>query len=151
MKNKFFILALLALLIPVIFTGCGGDNPKIVKEVKVSPINGNYGYVLTWDAVGKNVAGYEVYAKQEDKSTANPVAYGQNFVSYNSNMDPSPNSDADKWTAIVFSSPVTTSYTITSDFYFGVRTISTETKYSNIRWTKDKYKVTADIRDGYYD
>jgi hypothetical protein len=144
MKNKLFILALLVLFVSVLFTSCGGDNPKMVKEVKVSTVTG--GYILSWEAVGKNVADYEVFAKQKDKASANHVAGATNKTAYSGFAEnygylypTGPvNSDLDKWYAGVSK----INDLPAGDYYFGVRTFSTEDHYSNIKWTKDTYPLT---------
>jgi hypothetical protein len=137
MKNKVLILALLVLFVSVSFMGCGGDSPKIVKEVKVDKITG--GYILTWDAVGKNVTDYMVFAKLEDTSSIFPMTQGSNTKKWDGSKFVK-NDDADKWTAYIDDEdgPVTGS----KSYFFGVRTLSTMDDYSNIRWSKEKYALT---------
>jgi len=137
MKNKKSWVGILAvvLVFGLVVTGCGGDNPKRVKEVKVTQLSDGTGWVLSWEAVGKNVAMYSVYAKQEDKSSVIELedASATNLYVY-SNSTPVPNSDNDKWYALVYKDDLPS-----GSWYFGVRTMSTYSDYSNIRWTKEKY------------
>jgi hypothetical protein len=145
MKNKVLILALLVVFVSVSFIGCGGDNPKKVKEVKVQQV-GAEGYILTWEAVGKNVAGYQIVAKLEDKSSIfelyTLVTNQATFQSVLGGLIALPNTEADNWTALItmYDGPIFGTYS----YYFGVRAYSTIEDYSNIRWTKDKYTLVGE-------
>lgn len=175
MKNKLFIFLLLVVFVSVIFTSCGGDNPKIVKEVKVesktipattytvgettitlSPVR--EGYILSWEAKGKNVDDFEIYASLGDKASIFPLtSYIRNDITVSGPSssiqihDGTPytvysyygssgtaNSDPDKWSAWVSKSNNVLHGS--NSYYFGVRTVS-GTEYSNIRWTKEKFTL----------
>jgi hypothetical protein len=138
MKNKFLILALLVIFVSVSFIGCGGDSPKMVKEITVTQ-NGSDGWILSWEAVGKNVVGYQVLGKMEDKATVITLKYGDNERIITTAGGGSINTDPDKYYAYV--DRINYNVYISGSYYFGVRTFSTETDYSNIRWTKDKYAL----------
>ena len=116
MKNKLFVVVLLALIVPVLFVGCGKNKEKVKapKDVKVSEVTDTdytpaQKYVLvTWEGTSF-VEGYEVFARQKDKKTVTYVAYGQNFYTFdakgrafywdavNSKYIYNYNSDTDKW------------------------------------------------------
>jgi hypothetical protein len=167
MKNKILILAFLVIFVSGLFIACGGDSPKAVKEVKVATVGTDY-YILTWDAVGKNVLDYEVFAKQKDKSSIFRIAVGIGdlsggtdfetfniltnqiavgfvtnqiaFIPFGNDFIPSPNSDVDKWYALISRENMVP---VNGQYYFGVRTISTNADYSNIKWSKDAYGLTS--------
>jgi hypothetical protein len=132
MKNKVLILALLVAFVSVSFMGCGGDSPKAIKAKDISvneysvTVTGydkalEKGYMLTWEAKGKNVASYIVYIKKEDNATANDIGEATNLVTYNSGVNnyasaselsyisaygvntrakPAQNTNPDKWTFV---------------------------------------------------
>jgi hypothetical protein len=160
MKNKILVLALLVLFVSVLFTSCGGDSPKMVKEVNVQAV-GNISYVLTWEAVGKNVLYYEVLASQEDRASIFQIAGSINNISdFNdfedfglvtnqfaitpsgNNITISPNTNVDKWYALIDRENFVP---VSGKYYFGVRTISTNADYSNIKWTKDTWDLISYI------
>jgi hypothetical protein len=169
MKNKILILALLVIFVSVSFMGCGGDSPKRIKEVTVTPKTipavkiGDVeispaieGYILSWEAKGKNVITFEIFASLEDKasifelsaSARNDITvtgpgsttYGDTIFYYSDGSSGPANSDPDKWSVWVSKE----NYSVmpgTKDYYFGVRTMSWTDEYSNIRWSKDKYAL----------
>jgi hypothetical protein len=144
MKNKALILALLVVFASVVFTSCGGDNPKIVKEIKVDKTTDGLYYILSWDAIGKNVEGYRVYASMEDKASIFQLSSNvTNRTKYNLDSTSTDNGDADKWNARVLVSSYS-DYRLSgsNEYFFGVRTYSMASdEYSNIKWTKGKYAL----------
>jgi hypothetical protein len=166
MKNKSLILAILVIFVSVSFIGCGGDSPKMVKEIKVTTASD--GYILTWDAVGKNVLDYEVFAKQEDKASIFRIASGLGDMMYSGGeigfsgvvtnqmaftivgnyLIPTANSDTDKWYAVIYKENLVPK---NGKYYFGVRTISTTADYSNIKWTKDTYDLISIVAENIED
>jgi hypothetical protein len=168
MKNKILILALLVVFVSVSFIGCGGDNPKAVKEkdISITPYTTSYtsgsttivydkGWIITWKAVGKNVAGYFVYAKKKDDASTSIVGYGENLVKYDATGTESQNTSFDEWSCKVSSSvfnagstrnPDTGVYSYwdnNGDYYFGIRAYSYTNDYSNIVWTKETTAVVV--------
>jgi hypothetical protein len=175
MKNKILILALLVVFVSVSFMGCGGDSPKAIKakDITVEPysisITGDAlgpvdnGYILRWEAKGKNVADYIIYAKKEDNASVkdvgtivtNEVTYtsGSNVFDYGGYSPRyTKNDNFDKWNGIISSDSFTTELPTSprtyadydGDYYFGVRTVSIDgNDYSKIVWTKEKYTITV--------
>jgi hypothetical protein len=172
MKSKFFVSVLL-IFVSVSFITCGGDSPKMVKEVKVTAVGIDY-YILTWEAKGKNVLDYEVFAKQKDKSSIFQVAAGISdlsgsidldgnpsiateklaggivtnqvtFVSLANTFTFAPNTDVDKWNALVSTINIVP---VSGKYYLGVRTISTSADYSDIKWSKDEYNLISGLMTG---
>jgi hypothetical protein len=169
MKNKFLVLALLVIFLPVSFTSCGDNSPKAVKEVNVTAVGTDL-YLLTWEAVGKNVLDYEVLAKQKDKASVFQIAVGIGdlsgatdfdtfsivtnqlaggfvtnqvaFISSGGTVIPAPNTNIDKWYAVISK---TNMVPVNGKYYFGVRAISTTAEYSNIKWSKDDWGLTSAV------
>jgi hypothetical protein len=127
-------------------TACGGDNAKPVKEINVLKLNDDAGYILSWDAVGRNVAEYIAYAQLKDKRTVYEIWGGEYSVWEGYSVSAagvwSETFVADKWYAYVGPQNVF----ITGDYHFGVRSVvhMGVGDISKIRWTKDTYNIKVD-------
>jgi hypothetical protein len=145
MKDKWLMVTLAALLVcGMAFTACenGVQDVKMVldqanKVASVTAVTGTNLVIVSWDAA-EDAGGYQLFYREEGKKTVQQISGGignpQNAVTYGADGTSIPNTDPDKWSALV--SPVLAG--TGRSLRFGIRTSPLQSgniTYSDIEWS----------------
>jgi hypothetical protein len=155
MKKRLISVLIAVVFLMVMFAACS-DEPQEVKVVGYDTSNSSASnikavratgvgslVIVTWDAA-ENASNYNLYVKQEGKKTITDASsnYKGNGFSYGADgIANTPNTDVDKWTAIV--NLANDIYPAGSSFRIGVRATvigNGDLSANGIKWSEPVIK-----------